>query len=68
MITYANGERRVVNRTLLFTRYPLVGPGSTIRVPALAPAEMEGVNWGEVITRTTALMTAFATLYLALNR
>jgi polysaccharide biosynthesis/export protein len=68
MITYANGERRVVNRTLLFTRYPPVGPGSTIHVPALAPAEMQGVNWGEVITRTTALMTAFATLYLALNR
>lgn len=68
VVTYPSGERRVVRRTLVFTRMPTVEPGSTIFVPSLSAAEMEGVNWGEVISRSTAIMTAFATLYLALNR
>jgi len=68
VVTYANGERQVVDRFLLFSRAPRVGPGSTIYVPTLTPSEMQGVNWGEVIGRSTAVMTAFATLYLALNR
>jgi polysaccharide biosynthesis/export protein len=68
VVTYPNGERRTVDRTFLFNRLPPVEPGSTIFVPALTPSEMQGVNWGEVIARSTAVMTAFATLYLALNR
>jgi polysaccharide biosynthesis/export protein len=68
VITYASGERRTGQRFLLSTSYPDVGPGSTIYVPELTPSEMRGVNWGEVISRSTAIMTAFATLYLALNR
>jgi hypothetical protein len=61
-------ERRTVDRVFGFRRMPTVEPGSTIFVPALSPSEMQGVNWGEVIARSTAVMTAFATLYLALNR
>jgi polysaccharide biosynthesis/export protein len=68
VVTYPNGERRTVDRTFGFRRMPAVEPGSTIFVPALTPSEMQGVNWGEVIARSTAVMTAFATLYLALNR
>jgi polysaccharide biosynthesis/export protein len=68
VVTYPNGERRTVDRTFGFRRMPTVEPGSTIFVPALTPSEMRGVNWGEVIARSTAVMTAFATLYLALNR
>jgi polysaccharide biosynthesis/export protein len=68
VVTYANGERQVVDRFLMFRRAPRPGPGSTIFVPTRPPSELEGVNWGDVISRTTAIMTAFATLYLALNR
>jgi polysaccharide biosynthesis/export protein len=68
VVTYPNGERHVMSRTFGFRRMPRVEPGSTIFVPTLSPREMEGINWGQVITSTTAVMTAFATLYLALNR
>jgi polysaccharide biosynthesis/export protein len=68
VVTYANGERQVVDRVLMFTRLPEIGPGSTIFVPPIPPTAMTGVNWGEVISRSTAVMTAFATLYLALTR
>jgi protein involved in polysaccharide export with SLBB domain len=68
VVTYANGERQVVDRFLMFRRAPRPGPGSTIFVPTRPASELDGVNWGDVISRTTAIMTAFATLYLALNR
>jgi polysaccharide biosynthesis/export protein len=68
VVTYANGERQVTSRTFGFRRMPRVEPGSTIFVPALTPSEMQGINWGQVITSTTAIMTAFATLYIAITR
>jgi polysaccharide biosynthesis/export protein len=68
VVTYANGERQVTSRTFGFRRMPKVEPGSTIFVPALTPSEMQGINWGQVITSTTAIMSAFATLYIAITR
>ncbi len=68
VVTYANGERQVVDRFLLFSRSPRIAPGSTIFVPTLPASELRGIDWGDVIGRSTAVMTAFATLYLALNR
>jgi polysaccharide biosynthesis/export protein len=68
VVTYANGERQVTSRTFGFRRMPKVEPGSTIFVPTLSPQELEGINWGQVITSTTAIMSAFATLYIAITR
>jgi polysaccharide biosynthesis/export protein len=68
IVTYPNGERRTITRTLTFRRLPSVEPGSVIFVPTLTPADMQGINWGDVITRGTAVITALATLYLATSR
>ncbi|MEX1183861.1 MAG: SLBB domain-containing protein [Gemmatimonadota bacterium] len=65
VVTYPNGERKVVRRTVWLRRVPTVEPGSTIFVPSQSESELEGVNWGEVIARSTAVISALATLYIA---
>ena len=68
VVTYPNGERQVMDRVLFFKRHPTVEPGSSIFVPTLPQSEQEGVDWGAVVTRTTAIVSALATLLIAINR
>ncbi|HUP18990.1 MAG TPA: SLBB domain-containing protein [Gemmatimonadota bacterium] len=68
VVTYPSGEREVVDRFLFFRRDPGIEPGSSIFVPTLPPEEREGVNWGDVISRTTAVLSTLLTLYLAINQ
>jgi len=68
IVTYPNGERVVVDSFLLFKRDPPVQPGSSIYVAALSPEERQGIDWGSVITQTTAVVGTLATLLIALSR
>ena len=63
-VRYASGERATTKKRLWFNSYPDVGPGSTIIVPTEAPGE--GTNWGMVLTTTVSVMSATATLILAI--
>lgn len=65
-VQYENGERVTTKKTLWIERYPEVGPGSTIFVPF--EPEGEGTNWGQIISTTVGVMSATATLILALAR
>jgi len=67
-VTYQDGERAGVERKLLFRRRPTPEPGSTIFVPSKPEHQQGGVNWGEVIVRTSTLVTTFATLLIAWNQ
>ncbi|HSH44490.1 MAG TPA: SLBB domain-containing protein, partial [Longimicrobiales bacterium] len=58
VVTYASGERAVMDKVLMFRRDPVVEPGSRIYVPTLPPSEREGTDWGQIITRSTAVLSA----------
>lgn len=68
VVTYPNGERKVVETLLLFRRSPVVEPGSSIFVPTLPPSERTGVNWDQVIGRTSAVIGTLATLLVLINQ
>jgi protein involved in polysaccharide export with SLBB domain len=68
-VTYQDGERAAVERSfLLFRRKPELQPGSTIYVPAKPESERGGFNWGEFVTRSSTVLTTFATLLLAVSQ
>jgi polysaccharide biosynthesis/export protein len=65
-ITFANGQRSQVWRGGLFARPPKVEPGSQIFVPA--KPEGAGIDWGSVLTRGVGVMSALATVVLAVGQ
>jgi protein involved in polysaccharide export with SLBB domain len=67
-ITYQNGERAGVGRFLLFRTAPDVRPGSTIFVPAKPENELGGINWGAIITQTVGVLSATATVLIAIRQ
>lgn len=67
-ITYLNGERAGVGRFLLFRTTPEVRPGSTIFVPAKPETERGGINWGAFITQTVGVLSATATVLIAVRQ
>lgn len=66
-VTYQNGQRAAVRRSAFGRRQPAVQPGSSVLVPH-APEGRRGVAWDLIFNRTTAALTATATLLLALNQ
>ncbi len=65
-VTYPNGRRAVVRKRLLFfSSKPEVRPGSTIVVPV--ELERQGTDWGQALNQTLAVISAFATVYLAVR-
>ena len=64
-VLYPNGQRAAVKRTLWVRNYPEVQPGSTIFVPRAS--ESPGTDWGTVITTSLSVLTALATVLLAVN-
>jgi polysaccharide biosynthesis/export protein len=66
-ISYANGERSAVRRGVFAGRPPAVRPGSQIFVPA-KPDNRVGPNWDQIITRTAALLSATATILIAVQQ
>ncbi len=63
-VRYASGERATTHKTLWIKSYPDIKPGSTIIVPT-KPAGA-GTDWGRVLTTTVTVMSATATLILAI--
>ncbi|MBW3534757.1 MAG: SLBB domain-containing protein [Gemmatimonadetes bacterium] len=63
-VRYESGERATTRKTLWVKSYPEIGPGSTIIVPAKPGGA--GTNWTQIITTTVTLMSATATLILAI--
>jgi polysaccharide biosynthesis/export protein len=66
-VIYQDGGRAVVQRTALVRRTPEIGPGSAIYVPEKPPRELQGINWMAVISATSAVLGATATLLIALR-
>lgn len=68
-VTYQDGERATVERRFLFFKQrPALQPGSTIYVPRKPESERDGFDWGEFLSRTTAMASTLATLILAINQ
>ena len=66
-ITYANGRRSTVHRKLLFfSSKPEVRPGSVVSVPT-AP-EQDPFDFDAWLSRTLAIISTFATVYVAVGR
>lgn len=67
-ISGPDGRRQTVARGLLRSD-PVPAPGSLIFVPEIAPGlEREGTNWGEVLARTAGIVSALATLLIAIGQ
>jgi polysaccharide export outer membrane protein len=62
-IIYPNGLSRTVRR---FWWDPPVQPGSTIYVPD--EDRHGGVDWGDVLVKTTTVLSSLATIYLVIDR
>jgi protein involved in polysaccharide export with SLBB domain len=65
-VQYPGGERRTVQKRLVFSSAPGVRPGSTIFVPV--QPETEKTNWGDIITRAVSIVSTAATLWIAIDR
>jgi hypothetical protein len=64
-VLYASGQRATVGRTIWWRSYPDVEPGSTIYVPAKVGGV--GTNWAAVIPTSVSVVSALATLLIAVN-
>ena len=65
-VTYPNGRRAVVrSRLIFFSSKPDVRPGSTIVVPV--DEVSEGTDWGQALSQALAVVSTFATVYLAVR-
>jgi polysaccharide biosynthesis/export protein len=63
-VSYPNGERAGIERWWVGRRTPRIQPGSRVFVPA-KPESRTGPNWDQIITRTAALLSATATIFIA---
>ena len=67
-VEYLNGERATVRKTLgIFKRSPEIQPGSRISVPLKSESPGSGFDWNTALSGTLATLSAFATVYIALN-
>lgn len=67
-ITYADGQRARIKKSLWVDRQPEVLPGSTIFVPEKPESERDGFNLDQVLTRTLTILGTLATVLVALDR
>jgi protein involved in polysaccharide export with SLBB domain len=67
LIIYPSGARAAVKRHLFYTTTPPVTPGAQIYVPAKAE-KRGGPDWGQIVTRATAVLTTVATVVLAIRQ
>lgn len=66
-VEYANGTRDAVRKTLwIFNDDPDIEPGATVFVPTRERGE--GFDWDSALSRTLAVLSTFATVYLAVGR
>jgi polysaccharide export outer membrane protein len=65
-VRYANGSAQVRKHYLFVSRSPKPGPGSTVFVPARDPAQRRDI--GPIVTSLAQIVTAAATLIIALTR
>jgi len=65
-VRYANGTARIRTKSLFFSSSPRPGPGSTILVPAKDPEDR--VNLTPIVAAVAQILTATATLIIALTR
>ncbi|MCK5644029.1 MAG: SLBB domain-containing protein, partial [Gammaproteobacteria bacterium] len=65
-VRYANGSAKVRTNFMFVRRSPRPGPGSTVYVPAKDPSQQR--NIGPWVASIAQMVTAAATLIIALNR
>lgn len=68
VVGYQDGGREAVRKFIFVRRKPAPEPGSTIFVPFKPESERGAIDWGELISRTTMVMSAVATLLVATRR
>ncbi|HUH13044.1 MAG TPA: SLBB domain-containing protein, partial [Longimicrobiales bacterium] len=66
-VTYQDGERAVVGKTLFWTTKPTPGPGSTVMVPR-RPEGDTGFDWDAFISRTLGVLGTTATVLIAVSQ
>jgi protein involved in polysaccharide export with SLBB domain len=64
-VTYPSGERTTARSTLWWRTYPEIEPGSTITVPREEQGRASA--WPAVVTTSVSVISALATLLLAIN-
>jgi len=73
-VTFPTGDVRTVSKTLFWTKYPEVRPGSIIRIGSKEEEEKfkreheTKTDWGKVLTDSVAQATAILSLILLVNR
>ncbi|HEX6938363.1 MAG TPA: SLBB domain-containing protein [Longimicrobiales bacterium] len=67
-VTYMDGERATIRRTLVFRRTPPVQPGSTIVVPAKPLSERVGFSLDRLLTRTAGILGSVLAIWLTVNQ
>ena len=67
-VSYPNGERATVRRTVFIRRVPEIRPGSTINVPVKPEDERDGFNLDQFLTRTLTVLSTVVTLMVAMDR
>ena len=67
-ISYPNGERATIRRTVFIRRVPEIRPGSTINVPVKPEDERNGFDLDQFLTRTLTIVSTVVTLLVAIDR
>lgn len=73
-VTFPTGDVKTVSKTLFWTKYPEVRPGSIIRIGSKEEEEKfkreheTKTDWGKVLTDSVAQATAILSLILLVNR
>jgi polysaccharide biosynthesis/export protein len=68
-VTHQNGHRATVQHVPLWRdRQPGAEPGSVVHVPARPPGARDGPNWPMVVSQIVGVVSAAATLIIALNQ
>lgn len=66
-VQYANGQRESITEYWFGRRSPRIEPGSQIFVPA-KPEQAQGPNWDQIVGRAAALLSATATILIAVTQ
>ncbi len=67
-VSYTNGERAQMRKTLWVHRAPEVLPGSVILVPEKPERERTQFDWDRFLTRTLTVLGTLATVWVAVDR
>lgn len=67
VVAYQDGARAAIDRFLFFKSKPTPGPGSEIYVPEKPMSARGRTNWGDVLIRTTTVMSSILTVIIAVK-